>query len=126
MLEAAGVIDRCDIVPCDFFSSVPDGGDAYILKNIIHDWDDEHALAILKNCRRVVPEHGRILLVEHVIPPGNAPHPAKLLDLQMLVALGGLERTEAGYSALLRATGFNLTRIIPTKDPISIIEATPA
>ncbi|MEP6775730.1 MAG: methyltransferase, partial [Chloroflexota bacterium] len=85
ILEAAGVIDRCEIVPCDFFSSVPAGGDIYLLKFIIHDWDDEHALAILKTCRRAMPEDSRLLLIENVIPPGNDPHPGKMTDLHMLV-----------------------------------------
>jgi hypothetical protein len=125
-LETAGVADRCEVVPCDFFSSVPEGGDAYILKSIVHDWDDEHALAILATVRRAVPEQGRLLLVENIIPLGNAPHPGKLTDLQMLVALRGRERTQAEYSALFREAGFSLTKVIPTKGSMSIIEATPA
>jgi hypothetical protein len=124
-LEAAGVADRCEVAPCDFFSSVPQGGDAYILKFIIHDWDDEHATSILRTVRQAIPEHGRLLLVENIIPPGNAPHPAKLVDLQMLLALGGRERTEAEYSSLLRDAGFKLTDVIPTQSTLSIIEATP-
>jgi hypothetical protein len=122
ILEAAGVLDRCQVVSCDFFSSVPDGGDAYILKSIIHDWDDNQALAILSNCRRVMPNNGRLLLVENVVPPGNEPHQGKLIDLQMLVELGGRQRTEAEFATLLGEAGFNLARVVPTDAQISIIE----
>jgi len=125
VLEAAGVADRCEVVPCDFFRSVPAGGDAYLLKYIIHDWDDEHALAILKTCRASVPENGRLLLVENIIPPGNDPHPGKILDLQMLVELGGRERTEAEFKSLLGDAGFNLIKVIPTQSQLVIIEAVP-
>jgi hypothetical protein len=124
-LEAAGIINRCQIVPCDFFLSVPGGGDAYILKSIIHDWDDDQALAILKNCRSSIAKHGRLLLVENIIPLGNSPHPGKMVDLQMLVVLGGRERSEAEYNTLLSEAGFNLTKVVPTEGPLSIIEATP-
>ena len=124
-LEAAGVIDRCELRPCDFFSSVPEGGDAYILKSILHDWDDDLSAAILTTCRRAMPEHGRLLLVENVITPGNSPHPAKLVDLQMLVELGGRERTEAEFRDLLAGAGFRLTRVLPTEVQFSIIEAIP-
>jgi hypothetical protein len=124
-LEAAGLVDRCELEECDFFSSVPKGGDAYILKFIIHDWDDEHALAILRTVRKAMPDDGRLLLVENVIPPGNSPHPGKLGDLQMLLALGGRERTEAEYGALFGKAGFRLTRTVPTQGQLSIIEATP-
>ncbi|MFL5732658.1 MAG: methyltransferase [Chloroflexia bacterium] len=124
-LEAAGVLDRCELAPCDFFASVPDG-DAHILKMIIHDWDDERSTAILKSCRRAMPAHGRILLVEHVILPGNEPQPGKLLDLQMLVGLGGQERTKEEYGDLLARAGFKLTRVVPTRGEVSIIEARPA
>jgi O-methyltransferase domain/Dimerisation domain len=125
LLEAGGVIDRCEIVPCDFFSSVPGGGDAYVLKLIIHDWDDERAVAILKNCRGAMPEHGRLLLVENVIPPGNDPHRGKMTDIEMMVTLGGRERSEPEYRALFTEAGFTLTKIVPTQSALSIIEATP-
>lgn len=124
-LERAGVLDRCEIVPCNFFSSVPAGGDAYILKWIIHDWNDEQALEILKICHRAMPAHGRLLLVESVILPGNDPDPAKLMDLQMLLMFGGRERTEAEFRALLGKAGFKLTKIIPTQGLLSIIEGVP-
>ena len=125
VLEAAGIKDRCEIAPCDFFTSVPAGADLYILKLVIHDWDDSHAVAILKNCRAAIPAHGRLLLIENVIAPGNNPDPAKLLDLQMLLVFGGQERTEAEYRELFHEAGFKLTGIIPTKAQINMIEGVP-
>jgi hypothetical protein len=125
LLTAAGVRARCTLVAGDFFQAVPGGGETYLLKYILHDWDDGQALAILHNCRRVVPGHGRLLLVETLIPPGNAPHPGKMLDLQMLVELGGHERSQAEFSALLGATGFRVTRIVPADAQLSVIEAVP-
>lgn len=122
-LEAEGVLERCQLAAGNFFESVPEGGDAYILKYIIHDWDDERAIAILKQCHKVMPANGKILVAEQVIPPGNEPFSGKFLDLTMLVITsGGRERTEAEYRALFEKAGFKLTRIVPTQDEISIIE----
>jgi hypothetical protein len=122
-LEAEGVLERCQLAAGNFFESVPEGGDAYILKYIIHDWDDERAIAILKQCHNVMPANGKILVAEQVIPPGNEPFMGKLLDLNMLAVLpGGRERTEAEYRALFEKAGFKLTRIVPTQDEMSIIE----
>ena len=122
-LEAEGVLERCQLAAGSFFESVPEGGDAYILKHIILDWDDERAIAILKQCHKVMPANGKILVAEQVIPPGNEPFMGKLLDLTMLVITpGGRERTEAEYRALFEKAGFKLTRIVPTQDEISIIE----
>ena len=103
--------------------SVPTDGDAYIIKHIIHNWDDEHALTILRNCHRAMTGNGRLLVVEMVIPEGNAPSLGKLLDLEMLVLfLHAHERTEAEYRALFERAGFRLTRIVPTKSPYGVIE----
>jgi ubiquinone/menaquinone biosynthesis C-methylase UbiE len=121
-LEAEGVAQRCELASGDFFASVPTGADAYLMKHIIHDWDDARALAILKNCHRVMPETGRLLLVEMVVPPGNEPHFGKIQDLEMMLSPGGLERTEAEFRRLFAAAGFRLTRIIPTASPMSVIE----
>lgn len=121
-IEAEGIADRCELVGGDFFESVPRGGDAYILKWIIHDWDDERAVAILRNCHRAMIENGKLLLVEAVVPPGSEPHLSKFMDLNMLVMTGGRERTEEEYRLLLKAAGFRLTRIIPTGSPMSVIE----
>jgi ubiquinone/menaquinone biosynthesis C-methylase UbiE len=125
-LEAEGVLERCQLAAGNFFESVPEGGDAYILKYIIHDWDDERAIAILKQCHKVMPANGKILVAEQVIPPGNEPFRGKFLDLNMLVMTpGGRERTEAEYRALFEKAGFKLTRIVPTQDEMSIIEGIP-
>jgi len=122
-LEAEGVLERCQLAAGNFFESVPEGGDAYIFKHIIHDWDDERAIAILKQCHKVMPDNGKVLVTEQVIPPGNEPFMGKLLDLNMLVMTpGGRERTEAEYRALFEKAGFNLTRIVPTQREVSIIE----
>jgi hypothetical protein len=121
-LEAEGVSQRSELASGDFFESVPAGADAYLMKHIIHDWDDARALSILKNCYRAMPETGKLLLVEMVVPKGNEPHFGKIQDLEMLLSPGGLERTEAEFRALFDAAGFELTRIIPTASPMSVIE----
>jgi O-methyltransferase domain len=90
---------------------------------VIHDWDDERAVAILKNCRDAMTDAGRLLVMERVIPPGNVPSEATLFDINMLVSAGGMERTEAEYRALLARAGFTLTRVISTLCPLSLIEA---
>ncbi|GAA6618061.1 methyltransferase [Scytonema sp. NUACC26] len=115
--------NRCTAVSGNFFESVPSGGDAYLMKFIIHDWDDEKAIAILKNCYRVMPENSKLLLFETIIPLGNEPFFGKLLDINMLVMTGGRERTESEYQVLLQAAGFQLNKIISTPSPLSIIEA---
>src|SRR4051812_18720497 len=103
IIEQSAVADRCAVVEVDFFASVPSGADAYILKWIIHDWDDERALTILKNCREAMGQDGTLLLAEAVIPPGDTPSLGKLADLQMMVVLGGQERTEQEFRALFEA-----------------------
>lgn len=109
----------------DFFESVPTGGDAYVLKWIIHDWDRDRAVTILRNCRRAMNETGRLLLIETVIPGPDEPHPGKIMDFIMLLGLGGQERAEQQYAGLLREAGFDLTRVVSTASPMSVIEATP-
>lgn len=122
-IEAEGVLDRCQLMGGNFFESVPSGADAYVLKHILHDWDDERAIAILKNCREAMAENGKLLVVEQVIPEGNQPFVGKLLDLNMLVMCpGGGERTESEYRTLFEAAGFQLTRVVPTQGDISILE----
>ena len=106
----------------NFFESVPDGADAYLMRHIIHDWDDEKSLAILRNCHAVMPADGKLLLVESVIPPGNERFAGKFLDLVMLLIPGGKERTEAEYRALFDEAGFQLSRIVPTNTELSIVE----
>jgi hypothetical protein len=126
LLEARGVSERVTIEAGDFFKGVPTGGDAYVLSHIIHDWTEEQCLTILGHCRKVMKPDGRLLLVEMVIPPDDAPHPGKLLDMTMLVMTVGQERTEAEYATLLGKAGFRLTRVVPTKSAASIVEAVPA
>ncbi|WZP00950.1 methyltransferase [Isosphaeraceae bacterium EP7] len=119
---AEGLTDRCKVAAGDFFASIPEGADACILKSVIHDWDDRLATEILSNCRRAVGPGGRVLLAEMVIPAGNDPHPGKLLDLEMLVMVGGRERTEEDFRKLLDGAGIRMTRIVPTASPTCVIE----
>ena len=122
----AGLSTRCEVVGGDFFKSIPSNGDAYLMASILHDWDDDRSIAILKTCRQAAPKTAKLLLVEMVIPPGDAPFFGKILDLNMLVVLGGRERTEAEYRDLLSAGGFRLDRIVPTPSLTSVVEAVPA
>jgi O-methyltransferase domain len=117
--------DRVKMIGGSFFEAVPAGADAYILKHIIHDWDDERALAILQNIRRAIQPSGRVLIVEVVIAPGNEPSFGKLLDLEMLVIPGGRERTGAEFRDLLAGAGFRLAEIHETAAHTSIIEGVP-
>jgi hypothetical protein len=115
---------RCEFASGSFFESVP-AADAYIMKHIIHDWDDESAARILANCRKAIQAGGKLLVVDHVIPARNEPSFAKLMDIEMLVLPGGRERTEQEWRELFAASGFRLERIIQTP-VIAIIEGTPA
>jgi hypothetical protein len=126
LIAAAGLTDRMQAIPTDFFAAVPPGADAYLMRHIIHDWNDEQARQILGNVRKVIGSSGRLLIIENVIPPGNDPGFAKLLDLNMLVIPGGKERTEAEYRELFAAARFRLTKITPTPADVSIIEGRPA
>ena len=119
----AGLGDRCEVVAGDFFQSLPAGHDAYVLSHVIHDWDEERALTILRNCRDAMGPNGKLLLVESVVPPGDDPHPAKMLDMLMLLFTGGMERTEEEYADLLGRARFRLVRVVPTASPVSVIEA---
>ncbi|TNM37739.1 methyltransferase [Nocardioides albidus] len=125
-LDKAGVGDRSSAVGGDFFESVPEGGTTYVVAQILHDWDDEHSGRILRNCRRAIHPDGRLLVVEQVIPPADENSLGKWLDLHMLVLLGGRERTESEYQALLATAGFELNRVIPTAAGASVLEAAPA
>jgi SAM-dependent methyltransferase len=122
VLESNGVAERCQVVHGDFFNSVPEGADAYMMKHIVHDWDDERALAILSNCRRASKAGGKLLLIEMVVPEGIGGAAPKLLDLEMMLLPGGLERTEVQYARLFEGSGFRLTRVFPTRSPVSVIE----
>jgi hypothetical protein len=124
VLRAKGVADRCTTVCGDYLDGVPPGGDAYLLKNIVHGLDDERAARVLANCRAAMNPGGRVLLVEFVIRQGNDPSPGKLMDLLMLVGShGGRERTEPEFTTLLAAAGFGPPSITTTKYGYSVIEA---
>jgi hypothetical protein len=125
-IAQAGLAERCQAVGGDFFEDVPRGGDAYVLKHVIHDWDDERAIAILRNCHRAMPAAGRLLIVEGIYPSRIAQSPeswaAAANDVNMLVATGGRQRSEAEFRSLYDAAGFALERIVPTPTPLSVIE----
>jgi hypothetical protein len=120
-VTAKGIPERCTLESGDFFEAAPKGGDAYIMKRVLHDWDDERCAKILANCCAAMSKKGRVLVVESVIPPGNGPDRGKLADMQMLI-MGGRERTKQEFAAVFRAAGLKLTRVVPTKCPLSIVE----
>jgi hypothetical protein len=123
IIAIADVDETIQPVAGNFFESVPTGGDAYLMRWILHDWDDEKSSLILKNCHQAMPDHAKLLLIESIIPPGNEPSPAKFGDLIMLLLTGGRERSEEEYRSLLRSNGFELTHLMPTPSMLSIIEA---
>ena len=123
-IAKAGLADRCEAVECDFFKAVPEGGDAYVMKHIIHDWDDERASIILKNIAKAMGDkRGAVILLESVVPSGPEPDLGKFIDIEMLAFPGGRERTAEEFRALFDRSGFELTNIVPTKSPLSVIEA---
>ena len=122
-LQRAGVADRCTTAVGDFFNAVPEGADAYMMKHIIHDWDDDRALRILRNIRRAMKPDARVILLESVLTPPNQPDFGKLIDLEMLAMPGGRERTADEFGALFERGGYRVTRILATKSPLSVIEA---
>jgi len=124
-IESAGLSDRCRTAGGSFFEAVPAGGDLYLLRHIIHDWDDDQSHTILRAVRKVIPATGKLLIIETVIPPGNDPSFAKLLDITMLTIPGGKERTETEYRDLLATTSFRLNRIVTTDAHVDVIEAIP-
>jgi hypothetical protein len=123
MFAHFGIAARASFVQGDFFTAVPDGRDLYLLKSVIHNWDEAAATTILRRCHDAMPKHGRLLLAERVVPLGNAPSEAKLFDINMLVTVGGQERTEPEYAAILRAAGLELTKVVSTGSDLSLIEA---
>ena len=125
LLARAGVADRCRLVGGDFFDALPPGGDVYVMKRILHDWDDATCVELLKRCRDVVAADGRLLVIDAVIPPGDDPHPAKIVDMVMMSVLPGRERTEEELEALFDAAGVRLERVIPTFSMLSIAEGAP-
>lgn len=120
-----GLLERCTVTEGDFFRSIPEGHDCYIMAHVLHDWTDTQATAILRNCRQAMAQKGRLLIIEAVLPEGDTPHHGKLMDLLMLTVTGGVERTGREFSGLLASSGFRLERIIPTSTDQSIVEAVP-
>jgi hypothetical protein len=125
LLRAAGVLTRCRTEAGSFFETAPADGDLYVMRRVIHDFDDEQAAEILDNVRRHMPRGATLLVLESVIPAGNAPHPAKSLDLDMMLFVGGRERTEQEFATLLQRAGFRPPRVTATVSTLSIIEAVP-
>jgi len=126
LIKSRGLDARVAIESGSFFETVPAGGDAYLLSHIIHDWTEDQCLAILGNCREVAKPNTKLLLIEMVLPEGDAPHPGKMLDIMMLLGPGGQERTVPEYRALLGKAGFRLDKVVPTLSAVSIVEAVPA
>jgi SAM-dependent methyltransferase len=125
VVRSGPLADRCEVRAINFFEAVPEGADAYLMKSIVHDWNDEHSLKILKNCRRAIQPNGKLLLIEMVLRTSNQPDPGRFMDLNMLTLLTGKERTEADFRVLLAKAGFSLARVIPTAGMASIIESRP-
>jgi ubiquinone/menaquinone biosynthesis C-methylase UbiE len=124
-MNAAGLAERCELVGGDFFVSVPQGGDAYLVSYVIHNWDDERAASILRRCREAMAPGGRILVCEVVVPCPNEPSYATLLDVEMIVFTRGLERTEHEYACLFERADLRLRQVLPTATPTTLLEAVP-
>ena len=120
-----GIAERCTLESGNFFKAVPKGGDAYLMKRVLHDWDDVRCVKILSNCCAAMGDKGRVLVVDSVIPPGNGPNWGKLLDIQMFI-IGGRERTKQEFVNVFKEAGLRLTRVVPTNCPLSIVEGTRA
>jgi SAM-dependent methyltransferase len=125
-LEREGLGERCQVVGGGFMESVPAGGDLYLLSDVLHNWDDSQALTILANCRKVMAAAGRLVVIQEVLPANNDDAIGRFSDLNMLILLGGRERTADDFRELLSTAGFAMSRIIPTRVSYSVIEAVPA
>ncbi len=125
-MQALGLDQRCSVIEGNFFESVPAGADAYLMRHIIHDWTDEQSIRILSNCRKVIPAHGRVLLVEFAVAGGNQASLGKDADMIMMAFPGGMERTEAEYQDLFEQSGFRLSKLTRTKSAVSVVEGRPA
>jgi O-methyltransferase domain len=125
-LAGTPIADQFEAVAGDFFAGIVTYGDLFLLKKIVHDWDDDQARAILVQCRAAMRPDARLLVIEAMLPDDNRPSPAHWLDLLMMVYPGGAERTEAEYRTLLTSAGFSVTRVIPTEAVVSLVEALPS
>jgi ubiquinone/menaquinone biosynthesis C-methylase UbiE len=122
---SSGLSQRCELVAGDFFKEVPVGHDAYVLAHVLHDWPDEQAVEILRNCRKAIARDGRVLILEAVLPNGDVPHDGKLMDLLMLTITGGVERPANQYATLLAAANFKLARVLPVQGYQAVVEGVP-
>jgi hypothetical protein len=122
---SAGLGQRCEIIGGSFFETVPRHGDVYIMKAILHDWDDRASVDILRTCRRAMSPTALLVVIERVIGPPNEIPEGKFSDLNMMVQYGALERTRQEFNVLLKSGGFDLTQIVPTRSPLSVIVAHP-
>jgi hypothetical protein len=116
------VRDRLEVDPGDFFAGVTPGGDCYVLKSVLHNWEDDRAVAILRACRDAMAPRGRVVVIERVVPEGDGPSEAALFDVNMLVVVGGRERTEDEYRSLFAGAGLGVSRVVPTGSPLSLVE----
>ena len=126
LLSEAGLTGRATFTAGDFFTAIPEGADVYLMKSVLHNWDDAAAARILRNCRMAMTKNARLIVIERVIPAVTGPSEAILFDINMLVVLRGQERTEKEYDELFRAADLKLVRIIPTRSHLSLIEGVPA
>lgn len=125
-IASARLRRRCTFAGGDFFTAVPTGADAYVLKYVLHDWDDDDVVAILRNVRRAAPAHARLLVIEPLRSEDDEPEPeAAMMDIAMLVVTGGRERTAAEYAAIFERAGFRLDRVMPTASPFRLLEGRP-
>lgn len=121
-MDDPAIAGRWEAVEADFFGSVPTGGDLYVLKRVLHDWDDESCVRILRTCRAAMSAQAKLLVIDAVVPPGNDPHPGKLYDIAMMTNFNGKERTEPEFTELFAAADLKAVRVIPTPGTVSIIE----
>jgi O-methyltransferase domain len=125
VLALAGLAQRCKIVAGSFFESVPENGDVYVMKAIIHDWDDSASIEILRTCRRAMLPTATLVLIERVVGPPNESPEGKFSDLNMMVQYGAMERTRQEFQDLLKSSGFEMTEVVPTRSPLSIVVGQP-
>jgi hypothetical protein len=125
VLASAGLGQRCEIIGGSFFESVPKDGDVYVMKAILHDWEDHTSIDILRTCRRAMSPKAVLVVIEQVVGPPNENPEGKFSDLSMMVQYGALERTRQEFQGLLKSGGFAMTEILPTRSPLSIIIGQP-
>ncbi len=123
--KAEGLENRCSTISGDMFVALPKGADVYMMKTVIHDWDDEHTARLFRSCRAAMQPHARLLVITRVVAPGNVPDTSKFQDINMLITMNGSERTAAEIESLLDGAGLRLARILPTRSPLSIVECVP-